>query len=67
MATWFKDFTQMQVYNYLKGTRIGQPVQICLNIGAGVIDLIKTPVEEYNKVRTIIVSIFIDFLREEMY
>ena len=49
LDTWIKDFTQGGVYNIFKGTRIGQPVQICLNIGSGVIDLIKTPVEEYNK------------------
>eukprot|EP01117_Protostelium_nocturnum_P005356 TRINITY_DN1949_c0_g3_i2.p1 TRINITY_DN1949_c0_g3~~TRINITY_DN1949_c0_g3_i2.p1 ORF type:complete len:1683 (-),score=671.18 TRINITY_DN1949_c0_g3_i2:114-5162(-) len=37
------------IFNYLWGTRIGQPVQICLNIGTAVVDLIKTPVEEYQR------------------
>jgi hypothetical protein len=49
LSTWIKDFKQAQLYNYLYGTRIGQAVQISLNIGSGVVDLIKTPVEEYNK------------------
>lgn len=31
------------------GTRIGQPVQMFINIGHGVVDLIKIPVSEYNK------------------
>ncbi len=47
METWVKDFKH--VLHYLSGTRIGQSVQIGLNIGYGVVDLIKTPVEEYNK------------------
>jgi len=49
LSIWIKDFKKMQVYNYLYGTRIGQSVQIGLNIGSGVIDLIRIPVEEYNK------------------
>ena len=49
LATWIKDFKSEQIYNYLWGTRFGQPVQIGLNIGAGVIDLLKTPVSEYSK------------------
>lgn len=47
LGVWIKNFKQTQVYNYLYGTRIGQPVQIVVNIGAGVVDLIKAPVDEY--------------------
>jgi hypothetical protein len=49
LSVWIKNFKQTQVYNYLYGTRIGLPVQIVLKLGAGVIDLIKTPVDEYQK------------------
>lgn len=49
LSVWIKNFKSTQVYNYLYGTRIGQPVQIVLKLGAGVIDLIKTPVDEYNR------------------
>ena len=41
----------MQVYNYLFGTRLGAPVQMFLNIGVGMVDLVKIPVDEYNKVK----------------
>eukprot|EP01114_Cavostelium_apophysatum_P008174 TRINITY_DN2049_c0_g1_i1.p1 TRINITY_DN2049_c0_g1~~TRINITY_DN2049_c0_g1_i1.p1 ORF type:complete len:1600 (+),score=467.39 TRINITY_DN2049_c0_g1_i1:193-4992(+) len=47
LSVWIKDFKQTQVYNYLYGTRIGQPVQIAVNIGSGVVDLIKAPADEY--------------------
>jgi hypothetical protein len=46
-STWIKNFNQ--IYNYLYGTFIGQPVQIGVNIGSAVIDLVKTPMDEYNK------------------
>ncbi|PRP85451.1 hypothetical protein PROFUN_06820 [Planoprotostelium fungivorum] len=49
LNNYFKDFKQGEILNYLWGTRIGQPVQICLNIGNAMVDLIKTPVDEWNR------------------
>jgi len=48
LSQWIKNFKDTQVYNYLWGTRIAQPVQICVNIGTAVVDFVKTPVEEYH-------------------
>jgi hypothetical protein len=52
-----KNFKQKQIYNYLYGTRIGQSVQIGINIGSGVVDLIRTPIEEYHKGGNILMGI----------
>lgn len=46
---WFNDFKSNQFFNYFFGTRIGHSVSIALNIGEGVVDLVKIPIEEYQR------------------
>lgn len=46
-----------QISNYLYGTRIATPVQIGINLGSGVIDLVRIPIEQYQSGGNILVGL----------